>query len=115
MKLAPGPKVYQGKYDPPAGSPTVVKETGAFPTELEKKYNNLKVTLDVFSQAIVSFVNAYDRGNSRKTTPSWQDTVQMATNLFSEFGKVSKFLADLESFKAEYAKVKNVITKRFVA
>jgi hypothetical protein len=49
--------LYQGKHDAPTGSPPVVKETGAYPAELQAKYDILKTKVEKYGTKIIDLVN----------------------------------------------------------
>ena len=104
LQLAPGPPLYQGKHDAPAGSPAVVKETGAFPAELRKRYDDLAASMESLSRAIINFVNAFDYGKSRTRYPTAQETKEMISKVGAEMGKLPKFYTDLEALKKDYAR-----------
>jgi hypothetical protein len=49
--------VYQGKYDPPTGSPPTVTETGAMTGELKAKYDKVIRQLDETGKKTVLYIN----------------------------------------------------------
>src|ERR1700753_1776344 len=60
----PGPPVYKGKHDPPAGSPPTVTETGEMKGELKVKYEKVIRQLDEAGRKSLVYIN----GNANKNT-----------------------------------------------
>lgn len=55
--VIPGPPVYKGRYDAPTGKAPVVKETGAYPPELQAKYETVMKHVDNVSALVIDAVN----------------------------------------------------------
>jgi hypothetical protein len=57
LQITPGPKVYQGKHDPPVGPQLAVRETGAFTGTQAQSYDRAVASADTVLHSIVSGVN----------------------------------------------------------
>jgi Auxiliary Activity family 9 (formerly GH61) len=112
-KVAPGPPVYKGEYNAPTGPAPIVKETGYYPPDLQKKYVALRDKWTEFATAAIGFINSSDAGNSRKGEPTAAETAQLTTRLNNAKSQIPSFLIELEAFMEEVEK-RRKSTKRWI-
>jgi len=99
--VPPGPPRYNGKYDAPTGPKPVVKETGAYPPELEVKYQDLIRRISRPGMKLSTYINT--------AWPHYQaddDLMKKYLLIGKEGIKESKevlnsLMPDIEAFKRE--------------
>lgn len=115
--VVPGPALYWGKYEAPSGPAPVVREVGAFPGGMQKKYEELSVKFDGIVSALIDCINKIDFVNSKEKVPS-------LTDVFGDIGKMTSGIVglgtlpgDIASFKKQLTVAQSVgrTTKQFVA
>jgi len=107
--VIPGPPLYQGKYEAPAGSPPANPETGYYTGELRKKYDALVKKMDESGAKLATFVN--DAWPHYEPKPGafvpYADLIKVASKERKEL------LKEVDDIKSEIAKL--AVVRRFVA
>jgi len=97
--ILPGPPKYSGKYDAPVGKAPVVTETGAYPPELELKYQDMLNRISRPGTNLASFVNTAwphykpDAAAFKKYPAMVKDASKETKAI------VNSLVADIEAFK----------------
>jgi hypothetical protein len=95
----PGPPKYSGKYDAPTGRAPVVTETGAYPPELELKYQDMLNRISRPGSDLASFVNTA-WPHYKPDAAAFKKYPAMVQNASKETKSIVKSLmTDIEAFK----------------
>ncbi|KAF2416275.1 hypothetical protein EJ08DRAFT_703688 [Tothia fuscella] len=86
--IVPGPLLYSGKYDAPTGSPPLAKETGAYPAELQAKYEAMAKKLAVPTQDLVKYVNTQVWQNGKMNDAGSSGFVAVVSKVVGERNKI---------------------------
>jgi hypothetical protein len=84
----------------------VVKETGSYPPELEKKYQVLSQKYDRAMRDMLDSINKVDFYNSGLAPPSIMEIMKSFGDLFGGVTGIGSLYGDLQVFKGEVAKLK---------
>jgi hypothetical protein len=104
-QVIPGPPLYKGKFEAPAGSPPTVTpaQRGLFPdTAFQTKYDDFKKKFDAYAVKSADTVNLSQPGTKSKSGMTAADA---ATYAMGRSAELAKFNKEIEEFKAEALKL----------
>jgi hypothetical protein len=96
IKVPPGPPLYKGKYDAPAGQPPVVRETGAYTGEAKAKYDKALTQLAQASKTLINYVNEVIWQDNKIDVAGAAKFPSVVSNMVAERSKILKDLGDLK-------------------
>jgi hypothetical protein len=100
---APGPTLYQGKYEAPKGSPAVVKETGALPGGLEAESKSLNQRFHDIKAGYMKQVNDVSdgdaKGKSLAKKPNAEEAKKIADDAMASYTKMPGILLEISAFQ----------------
>jgi hypothetical protein len=96
MKVPPGPSLYIGKYDAPAGPPPVVQETGTYTGEAKARYDMALAQLAQASKKLIDYVNEVVWQDNKIDPAGAAKFPSVVSNMVAERSKILKDLGDLK-------------------